>query len=60
MTDTVLPLRIRHILYMWCPRGSGDIEDHRRKFLVHTVINGNMCCMDVELYEQARKEGWAP
>ena len=35
--------------YQSCPRGAGDLADHRKKFLVHRVIDGRYCCMDVEL-----------
>lgn len=34
--------------YGYCPRGSGDRDDHRRKFLVHAIVAGYRVCIDEE------------
>lgn len=46
---SILPYRIAFILYMVCPRGAGDAEDHKNKFLVHHFFRGRCVCMTAEM-----------
>jgi hypothetical protein len=40
---------LEHMIYMTCPRGSGDFEDHKRKYLTHRVWRDRLVCITEEM-----------
>jgi hypothetical protein len=49
----VLGIVYTHLMYHTCPRGEGDAESHRRKHLVHRVVDDQPVCMFAELDPKA-------
>lgn len=52
-----MPYWFYFLLYLDCPRGAGGLDDHKRKFLVHTLCDGQLHCMDAELYHMLHQRG---